>query len=185
MLRPFVFLLALAAASASDIVVLDSDNFDRLTKEGVWFIKFYAPWCVHCKRLAPVWEKLAKEMKGTPVRIGKVDADSDSELAEKFAIQHYPTLKIVDGNKITDYTGENNFEALHKYLHDYLQKNKSILSSNKQSGSANVISSLRDFAEKLASDSIGLYTTIVFFLGFFIGVLSGVLFAVREKDKIM
>jgi len=132
-----------------------------------------------------VWEKLAKELKGTPVRVGKVDADSDSELAERFAIQHYPTLKIVDGKKISDYSGENSFEALHKHVHDYLQKNKSILNPSKQTRSGNLLSSIRDFAEQLASDSIGLYTTIVFFVGFFIGVLAGVLFAVREKDKIM
>ena len=85
------------AAPPSNVVVLDSDNFDRMTKEGVWFIKFYAPWCGHCKRMAPVWEQLAKKLEGSGIRVAKVDADGETEIGEKFHISHYPTLKILEG----------------------------------------------------------------------------------------
>ena len=91
--RPAALALALClllvgaarAAPPSDVVVLDSDNFDRVTKEGAWFILFYAPWCGHCKRMAPVWEQLATKMKGESVRVAKEDADGETEIGEKFS----------------------------------------------------------------------------------------------------
>ena len=47
----------------------------------VWLVKFYAPWCGHCKRLAPAFAQIAAEMEGAPVRLARVDATVEKELA--------------------------------------------------------------------------------------------------------
>lgn len=48
--------------------MLTEANFDKETKDGVWFVKFYAPWCGHCQKLAPVIDALAVDPQIT-VRI--------------------------------------------------------------------------------------------------------------------
>jgi hypothetical protein len=60
-----LLLLIPDGSASNDVVVLDSENFDRLTKDSVWFVTFYAPWYAmfefasttmnhHC-RLLQVW----------------------------------------------------------------------------------------------------------------------------------
>jgi thiol-disulfide isomerase/thioredoxin len=52
----------------SSLMPRSGNDMSRLTSEGTWFINFYAPWCGHCKRVMPVWEQVAAEMKGSGVR---------------------------------------------------------------------------------------------------------------------
>lgn len=42
----------------------------------MWFVEFYAPWCGHCKSLAPHWGRLATEVKNRNIKVGKVDCDA-------------------------------------------------------------------------------------------------------------
>ena len=56
-------------------------------------IKFYAPWCGHCKKLAPTWDKLAEELKDVKnVEVGKFDATANEFPGVE--VRGYPTLKL-------------------------------------------------------------------------------------------
>jgi len=82
-------------AAASSVVVLDSNNFDSIVgKDKDVLIEFYAPWCGHCKRLTPDYEKTAQSLEGEDsVVIAKVDADEQKALGTRFGVTGYPTLK--------------------------------------------------------------------------------------------
>lgn len=58
---------------------------------GDWFVKFYAPWCVHCRKLAPVWEELATKLKGQ-INVAHLDATTNQQTARRFGIRGFPTL---------------------------------------------------------------------------------------------
>jgi len=74
---------------------LTPDNFDKvvLDKSKDVLVEFYAPWCGHCKSLAPIYDKLSSVYKpDTHVVIAKVDADKHKDLATKYGVTGYPTL---------------------------------------------------------------------------------------------
>jgi len=77
------------------VVNLDSASFEEqvLGTEDVWLVEFFAPWCGHCKSLAPEWAKASQELKGK-VKLGAVDATVESSLAQRYGVQGYPTIKV-------------------------------------------------------------------------------------------
>ncbi|ODM96088.1 Protein disulfide-isomerase [Orchesella cincta] len=101
------------------VKILVASNFDdvALNKEKDVLVEFYAPWCGHCKQLAPIFDKLGEKFKDHPtIVIAKMDA-TVNEL-EHTKINSFPTLKLYKkgDNKIVEYNGERTLEGLAKFL---------------------------------------------------------------------
>ncbi|KAF2190284.1 disulfide isomerase [Zopfia rhizophila CBS 207.26] len=110
--------------SASAVVDLTPKNFDKeVLKSGKpSLVEFFAPWCGHCKNLAPVYEELATNFQhaADKVLVAKVDADDHKDLGRKFGVQGFPTLKWFDGksDKPEEYDGGRDLESLQKWIQD-------------------------------------------------------------------
>ena len=69
------------------------------------FVKFYAPWCGHCKTLAPAWEEISQSLVGE-VNVAKVDVPANQDLGRRFDIKGFPTLKLFVKGKSYTYKGK-------------------------------------------------------------------------------
>lgn len=100
------------------LLELTENDFDNIIAVGHHFIKFYAPWCGHCQRLAPIWEELAKTFEHQDwLSVGKVDCTQQATLCSKNNVRKYPTLiYFTDGRKTEEYDGARDHQSLKSYV---------------------------------------------------------------------
>lgn len=86
-----------AVEEEDSVLVLEADNFDEIVQANeLVLVMFYAPWCGHCKELAPDYTKVAKALKdvNSLIKLAKIDASRNKEFTAKFKVRGYPTLKL-------------------------------------------------------------------------------------------
>jgi len=104
----------------SDVVILDPANFDAEVKGAdLTLVEFFAPWCGHCKALAPNYARAATELKGV-AKLASVDCTIHKDLCSRYGVQGFPTLKVFraagDINKPADYQGGRSDKDIVKYI---------------------------------------------------------------------
>ena len=85
--------------------VFKQDNFQKevLDFDGVVLVDFWAEWCGPCKIMGPIVEEVGKEFEGEKrVRVGKLNVDENSEIAQQYGIMSIPALKFFKGGKVVE-----------------------------------------------------------------------------------
>lgn len=154
--------LAVEVTQEEDVYVLTEATFDEFIKEHPHvLVEFYAPWCGHCKKLAPEYAKAALKLKnsnGAP--LAKVDATVEKSLGERFGVKGYPTLKFFMNGSPVDFNGGRTEDEIVNWV-------------NKKSGSAVRELTEQSAVEKFTNDH---EVSIVFF-----GAKDSAAFKVFEK----
>lgn len=104
----------------ADITELTEDNFQAevLQSSQPVLVDFWAPWCGPCLRIAPLVEQLAAENAGT-ARFGKVNVDSNQNLAASYGVSSIPTLIVFkDGQVASSFVGLQPKDRLQQALDD-------------------------------------------------------------------
>lgn len=115
----FAFFACVAFVFASDVLDLTQDDFDEtLEKNDVILVEFFAPWCGHCKNLAPKYEKAATELKGVAA-LAKVDCTAQEAICQRFDVRGYPTLKVFREGKPSEYNGGREADAIVSFMKKY------------------------------------------------------------------
>ncbi|KAI5451445.1 hypothetical protein NCC49_001751 [Naganishia albida] len=98
---------------------VDQTRLQQLKEGGPVFVKFYAPWCGHCKKLAPTWSELAGLMKNK-LNVVAVNCDAHPRLCTAEGIKGYPTLKMFNQGTQKEYNKGRNIKSMQEFAEKYV-----------------------------------------------------------------
>ncbi|KAI2494712.1 intramolecular oxidoreductase [Fragilaria crotonensis] len=118
---PALIVLLLASAVHGEVLSLNEANYAEATAGKTVFLKFFAPWCGHCKAMAPAWEQLANDWAGHDVGlVAEVDCTAAAGLCQDFEVQGYPTLFYGDPAAPEVYDGGRDYDSLAEFAKEHI-----------------------------------------------------------------
>lgn len=87
---------------------------------------FYVTWCPHCKQAKPIWETMKEKyngtiINGTRIQFKSYDCDKEEQMADKYEIEGFPTIKLLKGdNDIVEFDAKLTEDSLTQFLHSVL-----------------------------------------------------------------
>jgi protein disulfide isomerase len=113
--------LLAAGAAAEEVIALNTAVFDQHIKDNrQTLVEFYAPWCGHCKKLAPEYEKAANKLKPQNIKLAKIDATEEKDLASKFNVKGFPTLIWFEEGKEMEYDGTRTSDGIIEWVNSMI-----------------------------------------------------------------
>ena len=102
---------------------VENKEFINKNVDSVELYFFYTDWCPHCKTAKPIWEDLKNTtnmVNNVKINYIDVNCEKEKELAEKFSIEGYPTIKLVKDNQVIEYDAKPEKETLILFLNKFL-----------------------------------------------------------------
>lgn len=100
---------------------ITKDQNDEVKSVDLYF--FYTSWCPHCKTAFPIWNTLKNDnntIKGVSINYIEVDCDKDSDTANKYNVEGYPTIKLQKGNTVIEYDAKPELDTILHFLNTSL-----------------------------------------------------------------
>ncbi|KAF8655219.1 hypothetical protein AX16_003126 [Volvariella volvacea WC 439] len=109
--------LVLGADNESNVISLTAGTFDDVVKpEALMLVEFFAPWCGHCKALAPHYEEAATNLREKGIKLAKVDCVEEADFCQANGVQGYPTLKVYKDGVPSEYKGPRQADGIVSYM---------------------------------------------------------------------
>lgn len=104
-----------------EILRLSHNEFNKIIEENkLVLIDFWADWCMPCKMISPIIEKIASEYEGK-LTVAKVNIDDNRKLSQEFNIQSIPTVILFkDGKAVSHKAGAMAFKDYTNEIDKYI-----------------------------------------------------------------